>query len=81
MANNINVTEGLNRTIGTDEVGGVNYQIVKIGVSTSGSAPTQVSTANPLPTMFGLMSTDLTEVAINVAPVGSCAIKGAANMS
>lgn len=39
-------------TLGTDTVSGapnVDYQIVKIGYSVSGAAPTQVSTTNPLP--------------------------------
>lgn len=39
-------------TLGTDQVAGtpnVDYQIVKIGYSAAGSAPTQVSTGNPLP--------------------------------
>lgn len=49
MANNINITEGLNRAIATDEVGGINHQIVKIGFSAAGVAPTQVSSTNPLP--------------------------------
>ncbi|HEX2672963.1 MAG TPA: hypothetical protein VHM25_18910 [Polyangiaceae bacterium] len=39
-------------TLGTDQVAGtpnIDYQIVKIGYSVAGSAPTQVSTTNPLP--------------------------------
>lgn len=39
----------LGATLGTDTVAGVDYQIVKLGYSVSGAAPTQVSTANPLP--------------------------------
>lgn len=38
--------------LGTDQVAGtpnVDYQIVKLGYSVAGSAPTQVSSANPLP--------------------------------
>lgn len=38
--------------LGTDTVAGtpnVEFQVVKIGVSTTGNAPTQVSTTNPLP--------------------------------
>lgn len=36
-------------TLATDTVAGVDNQIVKIGYSASGVAPTQVSTTNPLP--------------------------------
>lgn len=39
-------------TLGTDTVAGTpntDYQIVKIGYSVSGTAPTQVSASNPLP--------------------------------
>lgn len=35
--------------LGTDDVTGTSYQIVKMGVSVAGSAPVQVSTSNPLP--------------------------------
>lgn len=41
-------------TLGTDQVAGspnVDYQIVKIGFSAAGSAPVQVQTGNPLPTV------------------------------
>lgn len=36
-------------TLGTDQVGGVDYQIVKPGFSDAGNVPVQVSAANPLP--------------------------------
>lgn len=36
-------------TLGTDQVGGVDYQIVKPGFSDPGNVPVQVSTTNPLP--------------------------------
>jgi hypothetical protein len=35
--------------IGTDTVGAVNYQVVKLGFSDAGVAPAQVATDNPLP--------------------------------
>lgn len=34
---------------GTDSAGGIDYQIVKVGHSAAGVAPTQTSTTNPLP--------------------------------
>ncbi len=36
-------------SIGVDSDGVNNYEIVKLGVSVSGTTPTQVSTTNPLP--------------------------------
>lgn len=74
MSNNVNVTEGLNRAIATDEVGGVNHQIVKIGFSDAGVSPTQVSTTNPLPvtTIPQTPSTSqYSTAAINVASNGA----------
>jgi hypothetical protein len=77
MADNINVTEGLNRAIATNDVGGINYQIVKIGFSSSGVAPTQVSNTNPLPvtTIPQTPSTSQYSIAaINVAANGANAV-------
>lgn len=36
-------------TLGTDQVGGIDYQLVKLAYSVSGIAPTQVSASAPLP--------------------------------
>lgn len=36
-------------TLGTDQVTGVDYQVVKIGFSATGVAPVQVSASNPFP--------------------------------
>ncbi len=49
MAANIDVTPGTGKTVGTDEASSVQYQVIKIGVSATGVAPTQVSSSNPLP--------------------------------
>lgn len=48
MADNVSITAGSGTTIATDDVGGVQYQRVKIGVGADGSA-TDVSSAAPLP--------------------------------
>jgi len=38
MADNINVTEGVGRTVATDEIGGISWQRVKIGLGADGTA-------------------------------------------
>lgn len=48
MADNVDVTPGAGATIGTDDVGGVQYQVVKIGVGADGVMGL-VTLANPLP--------------------------------
>lgn len=48
MADNLEVSQGTGTTVAADDVGGVLYQRVKIGVGADGTA-TDVSTANPLP--------------------------------
>lgn len=48
MADNISITEGTGKTIATDDVSGVQHQLVKLEYGTDGSA-TQVSDSNPLP--------------------------------
>lgn len=61
MAANIDVTPGTGKTVGTDEVSSVQYQIVKLGVSATGVAPTQVSAAAPMPMqIYASASTPLT---------------------
>lgn len=48
MADNIQVTQGTGTTVAADDVGGVLWQRIKIGVGADGSA-TDVSSANPMP--------------------------------
>lgn len=48
MADNITVTPGLGATVACDDVGGILWQRVKLGIGTDGSA-TDVSTSNPMP--------------------------------
>lgn len=50
MAGNVVLNSGAGgATLGTDQVAGVDYQIVKISFSTAGSPPVQVDAANGLP--------------------------------
>lgn len=48
MADNVAITAGSGTSIATDDVGGVHYQRVKIGVGADGAA-TDVSSSTPLP--------------------------------
>ena len=48
MADNVGYTPGSGATVAADDIAGVLYQRVKIGVGADGSA-TDVSTANPMP--------------------------------
>jgi len=48
MADNVDVTPGAGATIATDDVGGVQYQIIKLAIGSDGSAAL-VSASNPLP--------------------------------
>lgn len=48
MADNIGYTPGTGATIAADEIGGVLYQRMKIGIGADGTA-TDLSTANPMP--------------------------------
>ena len=48
MADNVAITAGSGTTIAADDISGVMYQRVKIGVGADGSA-TDVSTSNPMP--------------------------------
>lgn len=72
MADNIAVTPGTGATVAADDIGGVLYQRVKIGVGADGSA-TDVSTASPLPISDagGSLTVDGT-----VAVSGSVAVTG-----
>lgn len=56
MAGNVVLNSGAGgATLGTDQVGGVDYQIVKISFSTAGSAPVQVDAANGLPVVVAAL--------------------------
>jgi hypothetical protein len=48
MADNVDVTPGAGATIATDDVAGVQYQIIKLAIGSDGSAAL-VSASNPLP--------------------------------
>lgn len=48
MADNVSVTEGSGKTIATDDVGGVQYQVVKLATGADGVADL-LSTSAPLP--------------------------------
>ena len=45
MANNVNVTEGSGKTVGTEDIGGVQYQKIKLVGGETGS--TSVLGVNP----------------------------------
>jgi hypothetical protein len=49
MADNVAVTEGSGKTIATDDVGGFQYQRIKIDNGADGVAGGDVCSANPLP--------------------------------
>lgn len=49
MADNVAVTAGIGTSIATDDVSGVQYQVVKIDVGGDGVASGPVSVSNPLP--------------------------------
>ena len=61
MADNVTLNVGSGgAVIASDDIGGVQYQIVKIGHSLADATPVHTSTANPLPTVaiqHGLIST------------------------
>ena len=50
MADNVDITPGSGATVATDDVGGVQYQRVKVAHGADGSA-TDTSATNPLPTV------------------------------
>lgn len=51
MTDNVAITPGAGATIATDDVGGVQYQRVKMAVGTDGTA-TDVSASNPIPAIM-----------------------------
>lgn len=75
MADNTQVKTGdvTGDIIGTDDVGGVKYQVVKIGHSADGVAPTHTSPADPLPVKIS----DGTDTAL-VSAAGALNVDGSA---
>ena len=53
MADNVAVTPGAGATIATDDVGGIQYQIVKIAIGSDGSA-LLLSPSNPVPAVIAV---------------------------
>lgn len=64
MADNVAITPGSGATIATDDVGGVQYQRVKLAHGADGSA-TDASSTNPLPISDATSGT-LTSTAVSV---------------
>lgn len=62
MTDNVNITAGVGTAIATDDIGGVQYQRVKMNHGADGSA-TDVSTASPMPAQ--LRDSDGTDVALS----------------
>lgn len=58
MADNIAVTEGNGKTVATDDVGGIQYQLIKPAFGVDGAA-TLVSSSNPLPITVGSTGTSI----------------------
>src|SRR5690348_14873150 len=52
MADNVSITAGSGTSIATDDIGGVQYQRVKVAFGTDGSAA-DVSSSDPLPVAVG----------------------------
>ncbi|MGE3341493.1 MAG: hypothetical protein AB7J46_06390 [Candidatus Altimarinota bacterium] len=70
MADNVAITAGSGTSIATDDVGGVQYQRVKVSVGADGSA-TDVSAAAPIPTVPGRPVTNpLTTAAVSASSSG-----------
>lgn len=64
-------------TLGTDQVAGVDYQIVKISFSTAGSVPVQVDAANGLPVVGTFwQATQPVSVASLPLPAGAATAAG-----
>lgn len=57
MADNVGYTPGTGATVAADDIGGVLYQRVKVGVGADGAA-TDVSTSNPMPVQMPVSMTD-----------------------
>lgn len=57
MADGVQITQGSGTTIATDDVGGVQWQRVKVGIGADGTAG-DVSTANPMPVRGAVVRVD-----------------------
>lgn len=68
MADNINVTQGTGTTIATDDIGGVQYQRVKLSQGADGSA-TDVSSAAPLQVTLANTGANATAVKVDGSAV------------
>lgn len=82
----VSVTSGVGTGIAFDDVSGAKFQAVKIDVGAAGASALlgaanplpatviqgglSVSSTNPMAAFLGLISTDLTEVAINFSTIG-----------
>ena len=64
MVDNVGYTPGTGATIAADDIAGVLYQRVKIGVGADGSA-TDVSSANPMPMTSTLIATPVATIPDN----------------
>jgi hypothetical protein len=68
MADNIDVTPGSGKTVATDEIASIHYQIVKIATGADGAA-TLVSDAAPLPTADETAKVDDSAFTLGTDPV------------
>lgn len=85
MADNVAVTEGAGKTIATDDVGGVQYQVIKVDLGADGAASPlvrgQATMANSLPVAIasnqGTLTVDASGVAVPVTDnAGSLTVDG-----
>lgn len=77
MSDGVAITPGVGTTIATDDVGGSQYQIVKLAQGVLDTA-TLVSAANPFPVGYGLKTTEqLTRTVISCASSGDNTIVAA----
>jgi hypothetical protein len=76
MADDVAITAGVGTTIATDDVGGRQFQRVKLDIGGDG-VTTPVLVTAPMPVQHQLNPTDLTEVAINIAASGDNSIVAA----
>ena len=57
MVDNVAVTEGIGKNVRTDDVDGVQYQIVKLDIGGDGVSKPVTDTTNPIPTDSGRITT------------------------
>lgn len=69
MADDVAITAGVGTTVATDDVGSRHFQRVKLDIGGDGVS-TPVIITSPLPVQHQLNTTDLTEVALNIAASG-----------